>query len=63
MFGNTIIAEWSLVCDKAYLTSFVEMCFLTGAAIGSVVSGWISDRFGRKHTLMCFAMIQAICGE
>lgn len=63
LFGNTIIAEWNLVCDRAYLPSFVEMCFLTGAALGSVFSGWISDRFGRKHTLMWSAIIQAICGE
>ncbi|XP_037951380.1 organic cation transporter protein [Teleopsis dalmanni] len=58
----TLVEEFNLVCGRRNLLSVVEMCFLAGAAIGSVSSGWISDRFGRKHTLMCFASIQAIFG-
>uniref|UniRef100_A0A182T940 Major facilitator superfamily (MFS) profile domain-containing protein n=1 Tax=Anopheles maculatus TaxID=74869 RepID=A0A182T940_9DIPT len=42
--------------------SIVEMCFLAGAALGSVGSGWISDQFGRRHTLMGFALIQGVTG-
>ena len=61
--GRTIISEWSLVCDKFFLGSVVEMCFLAGAAIGSVVSGYISDQYGRRHTLLTFALIQAVCGK
>lgn len=61
--GQTIISEWSLVCDQLYMGSVVEMCFLAGAAIGSVVSGYISDQYGRRHTLLTFALIQAICGN
>lgn len=63
LIGNTIISEWNLVCDRAYLASVVESCFLAGAGLGSVTSGWISDRFGRKHTLMAFATVQVICGS
>ncbi|XP_055609045.1 organic cation transporter protein [Uranotaenia lowii] len=62
IFGNTLIAEFGLVCDRAHVMSIVEMCFLAGAALGSVGSGWISDQFGRRHTLMCFAAIQAVIG-
>lgn len=63
LFGRTINSEWNLVCDRRSIGSFVEMCFLAGAALGSVLSGWVSDRFGRKHTLMCFATLQVICGK
>lgn len=63
IFGQTVIAEFGLVCDRARMMSIVEMCFLAGAAMGSVGSGWISDQFGRRHTLMFFALIQAITGE
>uniref|UniRef100_A0A182NFM9 Major facilitator superfamily (MFS) profile domain-containing protein n=1 Tax=Anopheles dirus TaxID=7168 RepID=A0A182NFM9_9DIPT len=62
VFGQTVIAEFGLVCDRGHLMSIVEMCFLAGAALGSVGSGWISDQFGRRHTLMGFALIQGLTG-
>uniref|UniRef100_A0AAG5CT33 Major facilitator superfamily (MFS) profile domain-containing protein n=1 Tax=Anopheles atroparvus TaxID=41427 RepID=A0AAG5CT33_ANOAO len=62
VFGHTIVAEFGLVCDRGHLMSIVEMCFLAGAALGSVGSGWISDQFGRRHTLMGFALIQGLTG-
>ncbi|XP_062565328.1 organic cation transporter protein [Armigeres subalbatus] len=62
IFGQTVITEFGLVCDRAQMMSIVEMCFLAGAALGAVGSGWISDQFGRRHTLMCFALIQAVTG-
>ena len=61
--GKTLVEEFNLVCSRRQLLSVVEMCFLAGAAVGSVSSGWISDRFGRKHTLMGFALIQTTFGE
>ena len=63
LFGTTIRSEFDLICDQNTLMSTVEMCFLLGAALGSVCSGWISDQFGRRHTLMSFALIQAVIGE
>ncbi|XP_013193450.2 organic cation transporter protein isoform X1 [Amyelois transitella] len=57
--GNTIISEWSLVCDRAYLTSLAEVVFLVGVGIGGVVGGWISDKFGRKRILMGMAIAQS----
>lgn len=59
----TLVQEFGLVCSRRQLLSVVEMCFLAGAAVGSVSSGWISDRFGRKHTLMGFALVQTIFGK
>lgn len=63
LIGKTIISEWSLVCDRMYLGSVVESCFLAGAGLGSVTSGWISDQYGRKQTLMAFATIQLVSGK
>jgi hypothetical protein len=28
--GKTIVSEWNMVCDKGYLASVVESCFLAG---------------------------------
>ncbi|XP_053604523.1 organic cation transporter protein-like isoform X2 [Plodia interpunctella] len=57
--GDTIISEWSLVCDRAHLTSLAEVVFLVGVGIGGVVGGWISDKFGRKRILMGMAIAQS----
>lgn len=61
--GKTLVEEWNLICDKKYLVSVLEMCFLAGAAFGSLTSGWISDKFGRKNILMGFITIQASIGK
>lgn len=63
LIGKTIVSEWNLVCGRLYLASVVESCFLAGAGFGSVTSGWISDQYGRKNTLMAFASLQFICGK
>lgn len=57
-FGETIIGKWSLVCDRAGMVNVAEMMFLAGVAIGGLVSGMVSDRFGRKRTLMGSLVLQ-----
>ncbi|XP_017845103.1 organic cation transporter protein isoform X2 [Drosophila busckii] len=59
--ARTLVQDFNLVCGND-ITNIVETCFLTGAAAGAVLSGWISDRFGRRHTLMAFVSIQTIFG-
>ncbi|XP_047537696.1 organic cation transporter protein-like [Vanessa atalanta] len=51
-FGNTIISEWDLVCDRAWLASFTQMVLQFGILIGSILFGFLSDRYGRKNTFL-----------
>ncbi|XP_065353335.1 organic cation transporter protein-like isoform X2 [Cloeon dipterum] len=60
--GTTLVAEWNLVCDRAVLVNVAEMTFLAGVAIGGLVSGMISDKFGRKRTLLISIFAQIVCG-
>lgn len=60
---TTIQSEWNIVCDKAWLLGVIEMCFLAGAAIGSLSSGTLSDEYGRRHTLMIAVALQATIGK
>ncbi|XP_065222264.1 organic cation transporter protein-like isoform X2 [Planococcus citri] len=60
--GDTIVSEWSLVCDKEQLRAVAEMMFLLGVALGGFFSGLVSDRFGRKKTLMTSLLLQIIIG-
>lgn len=60
---TTIQSEWNVVCEDATLLNVIEMCFLAGAAIGSLSSGTLSDEYGRRHTLMIVVALQAIIGK
>lgn len=43
-FENTIVSEWGLVCERAWLASFTQMMLQLGVLIGSIVFGFLSDR-------------------
>lgn len=60
---TTIQSEWNVVCEDSTLLHIIEMCFLAGAAIGSLSSGSMSDEYGRRHTLMIVVALQATIGK
>lgn len=60
---STIQSEWNVVCEDSTMLHVIEMCFLAGAAIGSLLSGTMSDEYGRRHTLMIVVALQAIIGK
>lgn len=61
--GNTWISEWNLVCDSEYLKNVAEMFFLVGVATGGIISGYLSDKFGRRTMLFWSVIFQTIFGE
>lgn len=60
--GDTLVSEWELVCKNEQLNNVAEMVFLAGVAIGGLVGGLVSDRYGRKRTLMVSVLLQTIIG-
>lgn len=63
IIGDTVISEWSLVCERKQLNNIAEMVFLGGVALGGLVSGVISDKYGRKRTLMASVFLQTVIGK
>lgn len=61
--GNTWTSEWDLVCESEYLKNVAEMFFLVGVATGGIISGYLSDKFGRRTMLFASAVLQTIFGE
>lgn len=61
--GNTWTSEWNLVCDKENLKNVAEMFFLVGVATGGIISGFLSDKFGRRTMLFISVVLQTIFGE
>lgn len=51
-----------MVCEKEHLKNVAEMFFLLGVATGGVISGYLSDKFGRKKMLFISAVLQTIFG-
>lgn len=61
--GNTWTSEWDLVCDSEYLKNVAEMFFLVGVATGGIISGYLSDKFGRRTMLFWSVIFQTIFGK
>ncbi|KAF5273455.1 hypothetical protein FQA39_LY07472 [Lamprigera yunnana] len=60
--GKTIIEDFNLVCSRKHFVNIAETSFLAGVAMGGLVGGIISDRYGRKRTLMTCVFFQALLG-
>lgn len=61
--GHTWTSEWDLVCDNKHMKNTAEMLFLAGVATGGILSGYLSDKFGRKNMLFISVVLQTIFGE
>ncbi|XP_023221498.1 solute carrier family 22 member 4-like [Centruroides sculpturatus] len=47
-YASTITEKWNLVCDRAWLASFVQFMYFIGFLISVFIGGQLSDKFGRK---------------
>ncbi|XP_078483505.1 organic cation/carnitine transporter 2-like [Ciona intestinalis] len=56
----TVVTEWDLVCDNAWIRPLMTTLNLLGFLIGSMTSGVISDRFGRRPVFLVTTFIQFI---
>ncbi|CAL4114125.1 unnamed protein product [Meganyctiphanes norvegica] len=61
-FDTTIVTEYNLVCDRRWLSSSVQVCYMLGFLVGSLIMGDISDRFGRRRTSLFCSVSLVILG-
>ncbi|XP_074645807.1 organic anion transporter 3-like [Tubulanus polymorphus] len=55
---TSIVSEWALVCNESWIAKLVASIFFVGLLVGVVVMGQISDRFGRKTSLIpCWVVL------
>lgn len=57
-FGNTIISQWDLVCDRAWMTNFTQTVAMFGVLLGSILFGFLADRYGRRPAFLAATMLQ-----
>lgn len=59
---TTIITEFDLVCEKKALPYLAKSIIFSGLALGSFVSGLVSDRFGRKKAIWFSSVTMLVAG-
>ncbi|XP_049872502.1 organic cation transporter protein-like isoform X2 [Pectinophora gossypiella] len=62
IFQETIISQWDLVCDRAWLKNLTQTIFMLGILVGNMVFGHLSDRFGRRMPFLAAVFLQLISG-
>nr|VZI45251.1 unnamed protein product [Spirometra erinaceieuropaei] len=65
-YQGGIVQEWDLVCDKAWQVPLDESAYMAGMLIGYICGGWLSDRIGRRRTMLYSGLVEislnvAIC--
>lgn len=58
-YGDTIVTEWGLVCDKMKWTSMTQTMFMLGA-LSSFFAGYFSDKYGRRIVCMTMSTILSL---
>ncbi|KAG8014760.1 Solute carrier family 22 member 7 [Nibea albiflora] len=59
---STLATEWDLVCDMRRVNRATATIFFMGVMAGAAVFGYLSDRFGRKRTLLVSYVTAAFFG-
>ncbi|KAK2176140.1 hypothetical protein NP493_680g00020 [Ridgeia piscesae] len=52
VFTSTYVSAMDLVCDRAWMVSLIQTIYMTGFLSGCIGFGQLSDRIGRKKTLV-----------
>ena len=58
-FEETLTTKLDLVCDQEPKRRFLSTIMMLGLMLGSLLGGWLSDRFGRKVTMLVAVLIIA----
>jgi len=58
---TSIISEWNLVCDRAWLKPLTMSVFMFSLLLGTAIFGSFSDRMGRKPILLFTTISLIVC--
>ncbi|KAM9316899.1 solute carrier family 22 member 7 [Gastrophryne carolinensis] len=61
-FSSTTVTQWDLVCDRKWMNQAAATTFFIGLTLGSLICGFLSDRFGRRKILLLSFWVSAVSG-
>ncbi|CAI9731806.1 organic cation transporter protein-like [Octopus vulgaris] len=59
---SSIVSEFDLVCERKWLKSSLQSAYFSGYLVGSIVFGALSDRFGRRPTILLTNTLLVVFG-
>ncbi|XP_029704042.1 solute carrier family 22 member 5-like [Takifugu rubripes] len=60
-YQSTIVTEFDLVCSNQWKAPLTSTIYLLGLLVGALITGPLSDRFGRKPVFCALMAVQAFC--
>ncbi|XP_021376640.1 solute carrier family 22 member 4-like [Mizuhopecten yessoensis] len=63
---NTVVNQWDLVCDEAWIPSTITTIQMSGVLLGGLFTGHLADKIGRKPThflsMLTLLVFNVLCG-
>ncbi|XP_013175547.1 PREDICTED: organic cation transporter 1-like [Papilio xuthus] len=57
-YPRTLVTEYSLVCENEWLARISYTLFWVGSIFGNLLFGWMSDRYGRRPTILLMICLE-----
>ncbi|XP_067132861.1 organic cation transporter protein-like [Centruroides vittatus] len=61
-YRSSLIEKWNLVCKSSWLSSVAGSSYFVGFFVSGIVSGQISDRYGRRPVIISGLVLHIISG-
>ncbi|XP_039269443.2 organic cation transporter protein-like isoform X1 [Styela clava] len=62
VYKSSITTEWDLVCNRAVMKTIANSSMFFGFLIGAIISGIVTDRIGRKMTMLLICILSSSSG-
>ncbi|XP_077870425.1 organic cation transporter protein-like [Saccoglossus kowalevskii] len=59
---SSVVTEWDLVCDRAWLREMARSSVYAGSLVGSLILSPLSDKFGRRPVIFIGLLVNVFAG-